>query len=356
MATIKEVAAAAGVTPTTVTNVLRGKGRVSEQTRQRVLDAVAASGYRPNLTARALVEQKAPTLALMLGCITNPFYPEFSLHAHMAARRSGRFLLVCNTDHEVDGGEQFLQEVAGSLSDGVLVANKGDLDVTQLLAFEKQGIPVVISVWEFPDVHPGVPCIAFDSRLAGILAAEHLVDLGHRKIGALIASPLDGIHSGRYQGLLSVLDAHGLTLLPDNLLTCVDSFEDGYAMGKALLLRHPDITALFVSNDLPALGVIDAAVDLGIKVPEQLSVVSITNISLTAQCRPSLTTVAIPTREMAEQGVEMLLRLFEEKPAQPPMVTLPNLTLIPRQSTAAPSEQTISSRVASEAAYSTVED
>ena len=85
MATIKEVAAMAGVTPTTVTNVLRGRGRVSEATRERVLAAVAKQGYRPNLNARALVERKAPTLALMLGCITNPFYPEFTLQAHLAA-------------------------------------------------------------------------------------------------------------------------------------------------------------------------------------------------------------------------------------------------------------------------------
>lgn len=334
MATIKEVAAAAGVTPTTVTNVLRGKGRVSEQTKQRVLDAVAEYSYRPNLTARALVEKKAPTLALMLGCITNPFYPEFSLHAHMAARRSGRFLLVCNTDHEVDGGKQFLQEVAGSLSDGVLVANKGDLDVTQLLEFEKQGVPVVISVWEFPDIHPGVPCIAFDSKQAGVIATEHLIELGHRKIGALIASPLNGVHGGRYQGMLSVLEQHNVILQQENLATCVDSFEGGYDAAKTLLSKNPDITALFVSNDLPALGVLDAAADLGIKVPEQLSVVSITNISLTSQCRPSLTTVAIPTKEMAEQGIEMLLNLFDEKPDTPPMVTLSDLKLIHRQSTA----------------------
>lgn len=333
MATIKEVALAAGVTPTTVTNVLRGKGRVSELTRQRVLNAVSDYGYRPNLTARALVEKKAPTLALMLGCITNPFYPEFSLHAHMAARRSGRFLLVCNTDHEIDGGYQFLQEVAGSLSDGVLVANKGGLDVSQLLEIEKQGVPVVISVWEFPDIHPGVPCIAFDSKKAGEIATEHLIELGHRKIGALIASPLDGIHSGRYQGMLSMLKKHNLCLDSKNLATCVDSFDGGYEAAKVLLTKKPDITSLFVSNDLPALGVLHAAADLGISIPEQLSVVSITNISLSSQCNPTLSTVEIPTKEMADLGIEMLLELTQSKPKEPPMITLPELTLIKRQST-----------------------
>lgn len=334
MATIKEVAAAAGVTPTTVTNVLRGKGRVSQETKQRVLDAVAKYGYRPNLTARALVEKKAPTIALMLRCITNPFYPEFTLHAHIAARKAGRFLLVCNTDYEVDGGNQFLQEVAGSLSDGILVANKNDLEVEELHELEKQGIPVVVSIWELPDVHPGVPCIAFDSIQAGTIAMEHLIELGHKKIGALIASPLDGIHRGRYEGMRRVLQKNGIQIQQNNLMTCVDSFEGGYSAAKKLLSQYPDITALFVSNDLPALGVLDAAADLGIKIPEQLSVIGITNISLTSQCRPSLTTVAIPTKEMAELGIEMLLELFEVKTDYPPMITLPELTLIQRQSTA----------------------
>jgi len=91
MATIKEVAALARVTPTTVTNVLRGRGRVGQETRERVLAAAHHAGYRPNLTARALVEGKAPTLALMLSCITNPFYPEFTLHAHRAARKRVRW-------------------------------------------------------------------------------------------------------------------------------------------------------------------------------------------------------------------------------------------------------------------------
>ena len=237
MATIKEVAAMAGVTPTTVTNVLRGRGRVSEATRERVLAAVAKQGYRPNLNARALVERKAPTLALMLGCITNPFYPEFTLQAHLAARRHGRFLLVCNTDHEADGGKQFLDDVAGSLSDGILVANKGDLDLQQLRWMEGQGIPVVISIWEFPDRHPGIPCVAFDSRRAGEMATEHLLSLGHAKIGAIVASPAHGIHGGRYSGFLDAMKAavdHGIVFAKK--LTPFGMTDDGHT--HAQLLQH----------------------------------------------------------------------------------------------------------------------
>jgi DNA-binding LacI/PurR family transcriptional regulator len=336
MATIKEVAALAGVTPTTVTNVLRGRGRVSEATRARVLDAVRQKGYRPNLTARALVERKAPTLALMLGCITNPFYPEFTLQAQLAARRHERFLLICNTDEERDGGKQFIEQVAGSLSDGVLVANNGELDLQALLAVSSRGTPVVISVWEDPATSPGIPAVAFDSRRAGRLATAHLIALGHRRIGAVIASSRQGIHSGRYLGFRDALNEAGLACDERHIRFCTDTFDSGYAAALALFGEQPDISAVFVSNDLPALGVLNAAADRGLSVPADLSVVSITDIHQAAQSRPSLSTVRIPTAEMAARGIELLLDLLEKRVVSGPVICIPDLTLIARQSTAAP--------------------
>jgi len=104
MPTLNEVALHAGVTSATVSNVLRNKGRVGEQTRQRVLDAVAELGYRPHLPARALAEGRAPTIALMVSSIANPFYPEFALAVENALRREGRFLIICNTDGDPKTG------------------------------------------------------------------------------------------------------------------------------------------------------------------------------------------------------------------------------------------------------------
>ncbi|GGP25314.1 LacI family DNA-binding transcriptional regulator [Silvimonas amylolytica] len=336
MATIKEVAAHAGVTPTTVTNVLRGRGRVGDATRDRVLAAVAATNYHPNLNARALVERKSPTLALMLGCLTNPFYPEFTLQAHLAARSENRFLLICNTDYEEDGGRQFLNEVAGSLSDGVLVANKGNLNLEQFKSIEKRGVPVVISIWEDPAQHPGIPCIAFDSTKAGKMATQHLIDLGHQHIGALIASPAEGIHAGRYAGYRDALEEANLPVKTKQIRFCEDTYEDGYRTAFELLTTNKGMTALFVSNDLPAIGVLDAAAEMGLRVPEDISVVSVTNIHMASQSRPGLTTVAIPTTEMAFEAIEMLLELTRNKPAQPPMKVIEKLRLVERHSTGAP--------------------
>jgi len=342
MATIKEVAAFAGVTPTTVTNVLRGKGRFSEATRQRVLSAVKEKDYRPNLNARALVEKKAPTVALMVNCITNPFYPEFSLHAHLAARQNDRFLLVCNTDHEQDDGIQFLDEVVGSLSDGVMVANKEGLNIDIFRQLQGRNIPVVISVWELPDQHPGVPCIAFDAKKAGMIATQHLLDLGHSSIGAIIASSQKGKDNGRYQGFLRLMKSAHNEVESGNIEFCDDTFSGGYQAAKALLERNPTLSALFISNDLPALGALDAAHDMNISVPKELSVISITNISQSEQVRPPLTTVAIPTEKLAAQGINLLLQLKDQVFEKPPMIVIDELQLMIRESTAPPPFSSVS--------------
>jgi len=334
--TIREIAEEAGVSVMTVSNVLRGRGRVGEQTRRRVLDAVQRQGYRPNLTARALVERKAPTLALMLSCITNPFYPEFTLAANLSALKHERHLLVCNTDHEADRGTSFLQQVAGSLSDGVLVANYGDLPIDDLRALQQRGIPVVISVWERPDQPPGIACVTFDAKGAAKLAVRHLIELGHRRIGAIIGSPKHGIHSARFTGYQEVMREARIRRAPADERFTEDSYEGGYRAASDLLSSRPDLSAVFVSNDLPALGVLNAASDLGYSVPRDLSVVSITDIVPARQSRPGLTTVAIPTAELAEKGIDLLIALMNGNATDTTVVHTSTPELVVRGSTAPP--------------------
>ncbi|MGN6316591.1 LacI family DNA-binding transcriptional regulator, partial [Trinickia sp.] len=279
MPTLNEVAQRAGVTPATVSNVLRNKGRVGEATRQRVLDAVAALGYRPHLPARALAEGRAPTIALMVSSIANPFYPEFALAVENALRRHGRFLIICNTDGDPGTGRAYLEQIAGTLSEGVLVMN-ANLDFEDLRMTEVRGAPVVLCMWERPLDPPGLPCVAVDFRLAGELAAQHLLQLGHRRIGAIVGSKVYGIHAARYDGFVDAMRAAGLDGAAAPVVYTPDTTKGGYAAALELLKAHPDLTALFTTNDLPALGAMQAAADLGLDVPRDLSVVGITDIQL----------------------------------------------------------------------------
>jgi LacI family purine nucleotide synthesis repressor len=317
MTTLNEVARHAGVTPATVSNVLRNRGKVGAATRERVLASVAALGYRPNLTARALAEGRAPTLALMVSSIANPFYPEFALEAERAARKRGHFLLVCNTDN--DRNVAYLDQIAGTLSQGVLVMN-ADLHFDDLIKTQRHGASVVLCMWETPDQPPGLPCIAVDFRQAGRLAAEHLLELGHRRIGAIVGSAPDGVQAMRYVGLVDALTQVD-PRLPEQLgretRFVEDNVEGGYAATMELLDASPDLTAIFVSNDFPALGVLHAAADRGLRVPEDLSVIGITDIHWARLSRPALTTVAVPTAQAAEMAVELVLDLIHNPRKEP---------------------------------------
>ncbi|GLU30195.1 LacI family DNA-binding transcriptional regulator [Trinickia caryophylli] len=316
MATINEVARLAGVTPATVSNVLRNRGRVGESTRQRVREAIDTLGYRPHLAARALAEGRAPTLALMVSSIANPFYPEFALAVESEARASGHFVIICNTNSDPAMGRAYLEQIGGTLSEGVLVMN-ANLDFADLHATQARGAPVVLCMWERPDEPPGLPCVAVDFVLAGRIAGQHLLGLGHRRIGAIVGSKASGIHTPRHEGFVSAMQAAGHAF--DERLThhAPDTIQGGYDAAHALLSEHPDLTALFATNDLPALGAIHAAADLGREVPRDLSVVGITDIQLARESRPALTTVAVPTEEAAREAVALLRSLIATGASDP---------------------------------------
>ncbi|HKU00941.1 MAG TPA: LacI family DNA-binding transcriptional regulator [Paraburkholderia sp.] len=309
--TLAEVARHAGVTPATVSNVLRGRGRVGAATRERVLDAIAALGYRPHLPARALAEGRAPTIALMVTSIANPFYPEFALAVENALRHAGQFLIICNTEGDPHTGRAYLEQIAGTLSEGVLVMN-ANLDFDDLRATELRGAPVVLCMWERPLDPPGLPCVAVNFRLAGELAAQHLIELGHRRIGAIVGSKAHGIHAARHEGFVAAMQAAGLDAGAAPLIYAPDTTQGGNAAAREMLTRHPDLTAIFATNDLPALGAMQAAADLGLEVPRRLSVVGITDIQLARESRPALTSVAVPTVEAAELAVALLRELIED--------------------------------------------
>ena len=333
MTTLSEVALRAGVTPATVSNVLRERGKVGAATRQRVLDAVAALGYRPHLTARALAEGSAPTLALIVSSIANPFYPEFALAAERAARRSRRFLIVCNTNDDPEIGRAYLDQIAGTLSEGVLVMN-ANLDFDDIRKTQARGTPVVLCMWERPDAPPGLPCIAVDFFEAGAIATRHLLDLGHTRIGAIIGSRPDGVQVPRYEGFCHTLEVAGVPHRIEEARYTRDAVQAGYEAARDLLSAFPDLTAIFATNDLPALGAMHAAADMGMRIPDDISIIGITDIQLAREARPALSTVAVPTDAAAAMAVELLEELIEGRDrGGAPMRVAPEPVLVLRAST-----------------------
>jgi DNA-binding LacI/PurR family transcriptional regulator len=343
MATLSDVAERANVTAATVSNVLRNPGKVRPETARRVMRAIRELGYRPNLNARALAEGRSTTLALMLSSIANPFYPEFVLAAERAARRAGYFLMVCNTDDDAEIGRAYLTQIAGTLAEGVLVLNT-DIAINELCESAAVGAPIVLSLWEHPRELPALPCVAVDFEQAGELAARHLLELGHRDIGMLIGDGCGGLQDARATGFRRVMRERGLDLdpvldqVPDfaAVREIPDTIDSGYTACLDLMAREPHLTALFATNDLLAIGALQALATLGRKVPEEVSVIGITDIQLAHQVRPSLTTVAINTEAIAQASIDLLIRLIREPDADAPLVVeVPPPVLVQRQSTAA---------------------
>jgi LacI family transcriptional regulator, repressor for deo operon, udp, cdd, tsx, nupC, and nupG len=314
MVTLAEVAQHAQVTAATVSNVLRNPQKVKPATVDKVMSAIRQLGYRPNLTARALAEGRTSTLALMLSNIANPFYPEFVREAECAARRHGHFLLVCNTDDNPAIARAYLDQIAGTLAAGVIVMNT-DVSKTELAEIAKRGSPLVLCMWEGAQSSQALPCVTVDYGHAGALAAGHLVQLGHRRIGAVMGQGSGGPQSVRLQGFLDELALQGISGDSVTVAPAVDSIEGGYAAARVLLSEHPQLTALFATNDLMAIGAIHAAEDLGMRVPLDLSVIGLTNIHLAHQFRPALTTVSFPTAAIASIAVAVALdRITGTKP------------------------------------------
>jgi DNA-binding LacI/PurR family transcriptional regulator len=189
-----------------------------------------------------------------------------------------------------------------------------NLDFADLHQTAARGAPVVLCMWERPHDPPGLPCVAVDFRRAGELAAQHLLELGHRQIAAIVGSKKAGIHAARYEGFADALRSAGVKLPRACVRHAPDTIEGGYAAARELLDAHPALTAIFATNDLPALGSIHAALDADRSVPADLSVIGITDIQPARQSRPPLTTVAVPTAEAARQAVALLLELIEQPP------------------------------------------
>jgi DNA-binding LacI/PurR family transcriptional regulator len=342
MTTIKDVGLRAGVTATTVSNVLRGKGPITENTRQRVLRAVEELGYRPNLMAQGLVRGRSELLALLLPDIANPYYPEIALEVENIARERGYQVILCNTRGDERFGRHYLERFRGGWLDGVL-AMAGGVDLEQLDRLS-QGLPVVLCQWaeafEYNQQHSPLSRVDPDFERASALAARHLIELGHRHVAAIIKTGLGGRseHASRLRAVRAELALDDLTL-PDELIGYGDSsIEGGRRAGHALLQRQDPPSAVFASNDLMALGMIEAALDAGLRVPEDLSVIGLDDLTIGAQFRPALTTVSLSRREFARSATELLLHLIEH-PASSAEVLLIEPKLIVRQSTSPPQKR-----------------
>ena len=321
MTTLDDVARHVGVTSATVSNVITGKGSVSENTRSRVFAAIEELGYQPNLVARGLARKKTFTLALVLLTIANPFYAEIAEEIERVARQHSYQLLLCNTHRDTTIGREHLKALSSRWVDGLLVMG-GSLSVPDMLATARRGQggqPLVLCVPSEHEQNVALPVVAIDFHHAGELAAQHLLELGHHRTAVIVEAPS---HELRLEGFRTALETSGVALPTEYVQYGDSTMQSGYQGAEALLALPIRPTAIFATNDLMALGVVEAALDHGLRVPGDLSVVGLDDIMLGAHVRPPLTTVAIPKQQLAKQAIELLLRYIDGAESEPVSLTV----------------------------------
>ncbi|MFO7274322.1 MAG: LacI family DNA-binding transcriptional regulator [Bacillota bacterium] len=302
--TIRDVARRAGVGVATVSRVLNGKGYVKAETRQRVLAAAEELGYVPSQLARGLVRRLSGTVGLVVPDITNPFFPLITRGVEDAASEAGYTVFLCNADNDPELEAQDVRKLRERRVDGVIFVGTSERRelVDQLLADD---IPVVVMDRQVN--HTEVDMVLVDNLAGARAAVRHLMELGHRRIAHAAGPPSTRTGQDRCQGYRQALEEAGIPYDPACVVWGDFTFESGIRAGQVLLGRSPQPTAVFAGNDLIALGVIRAAEEAGLSVPDDLSVVGFDDIQMAALVCPGLTTVRQPAREMGRLAMTMLL-------------------------------------------------
>jgi LacI family transcriptional regulator len=323
--TIEDVAAEAGVSIATVSRVMHNKAGVAVATHQRVQEVIDRLGYESSLVARSLRSTRTKVLGFSVNEI-EPFSAELLKGAARAIRGSGYELIVYAGGHsgpETAGWERrHLSRLSGTLTDGTVLVTPERLEVSS-------STPVVAV-----DPHvgaSGLPTVAADNLVGAVTATEHLISLGHTRIGHLSGRPDLRSSELREEGYRTALSQAGIPF--DPMLVRVGSYDPETAAQPAQqLLTLPDPpTAIFASNDLSAIQTMNVAASLGLRVPDDLSVIGFDNIPESVFSEPPLTTIDQSIQQLGYEATLMLMRIIEEPGSQPTHVRLPT-KLIVRQS------------------------
>lgn len=317
--TLTDIAATAGVAPMTVSRVINQSGYVSEETRSRVMQVLEQSNYRPNGLARSLKRRRTDTVGLVLGDISNPYATELARAVRAVASASGYNLFICISEQSAQEDIAAFESLANHSVDGILVATRanegGDQNLRRII---ENNIPVVVIGRDFQ--HESVDSVAADNLRGGFEATQHLLDLGHERIGFIGAVLSQKTKLKRLQGYLNALKNHDIEI-DERLVTGrretlndapgYSTEEIGYEGMKRLLSLPNRPTAVFARNDFTAIGAMSAIKEAGLNIPEDVAIVGFDDIPLAAHTSPPLTTIRQPTRAQGQLAAELLLRRIE---------------------------------------------
>lgn len=330
-ATIRDVAKHAGVGVGTVSRVLNESKFVSETTRRKVLAAIEALNYSPNLAARRLSRGKTMTLGVIVPFFTSPSVVR-RLQGVISELTDSNYDLVLFDVERAGKQRAFLRQIVRrELVDGLLIISLTPTD-EDIDAFEEANVPVVL----VDAHHPLLSRVVVDNVYGGYVATKHLINLGHRQIGYLsdlMDSPFNGPVKARYQGYRQALAEAGIPFEPRYHRAGVLSREEAKCMALEMFREEDPPTAVFAYCDIQAIGIIDALTELNLNVPKDVSVVGFDNIEIAEFVQ--LTTIRQALYRSGVRGTELILSEMESPTDTPTEIKLP-IELVVRNTTAPP--------------------
>ncbi len=332
MATMKDVARAAGVSTYTVSAALSGSAYVSPELKARVSAAVAALGYERNSMAQSLKRGMSSLIGLIVSDVTNPFFTEFVASIQNEARQAGYSVLLGVSGHDLDSEEELLGLMRSHQAAGTILCPAGGERDYPPARLPNGKMKVVAADNAAPEL--GVDTVTLDNLLAAEMAVRHLLSLGHRRIGTVAGFAHQHVSRQRLQGYGAALQGAGLDADPALISHGNFRIEDARAACKRLLGLRERPSALFVANNLMLIGVMQALSDLGVRVPQDISVCSIDDFPWASAFQPALTVVRQPIAAMAAAALSCLRsRLEGDRQPVRHLVFAPELVI--RQSSAA---------------------
>jgi LacI family transcriptional regulator len=331
MATIKDVAAMAGVSFTTVSHVVNNSRPVSAEVRAKVEQAITHLNYVPSAVARSLKGRSTATIGMMMPNNTNPYFAELAGGIEEHCVRNGYCVFLCNSDDDPAKQRRYLRVLQEKRIDGLIVVSAGQDDVLAR-ALADTGSPLVLVDREVE----GLSCdlVQIDHERGAYLATRHLLELGHARIGCITGPVSMAISAMRLHGFLRAMTELAIEVVPAGIVEADFSIPGGYqAAGR--LFDEVKPTAIFAGNDMMAIGALRAAAERNLQVPGDLSIIGFDDIELSRYIYPSLTTVGQSIKRLGEVAAQMLIERINGNATDPARRRVVTPKLVARESTAA---------------------
>ncbi|MFH5823662.1 LacI family DNA-binding transcriptional regulator [Georgenia sp. AZ-5] len=304
-ATIRDVAAAAGVSVATVSRVTTDGGYpVGAQTRARVLAAIEELNYRPNALAGGLHQKNSRLIGVIAPDMSNPYYPEVTRGIEDVANEHGYQVLLCSTDRDPGKARSYIDALLKKRVAGLAIIGGGNevsLEHRDVASYGASAVYIGRPSSRFSTVRA-------ENTRAAVEMTEHLISLGHRTIAFIAGNKDSSATTARQRGWHRAMTAHGLAAGPALAESGGYTEKGGYDAASALMRREEKPTAVFAANDRMAIGAMAALADMGLRIPADVAVVGFDDIPMSAYVRPALTSVSVSARKMGYEAMRLLLR------------------------------------------------